>query len=142
MVTVLVVALSFGAAHPLHSSLTTVAWRPETRTLEVAVRVFTQDLQDALARRTESACAYTQAVLTLRDTAGRTVPTGRCTMARDGDVTWIRLSATPGDPHALRLSNTLLFELFADQINIVQSTLDGRSRTVLFTKGDGPKSLT
>ena len=142
MVSVLAVALSLGASHPMHSSLTTVAWHPETRTLEVAVRVFTQDLQDALARRKGTGCQYAQAVLTLRDAAGHTVPTDRCTIASDGDVTWIRLSAAPGDPHALRLSNTLLFELFEDQINIVQSSVDGRARTVLFTRGDGPKALT
>lgn len=142
MVNVFVVALSLGAAHPIHSSLTTVAWRQDTRTLEVAVRLFTQDLQDALARRKGTGCEYAQAVLTLRDAAGRTVPTDRCTIARDGDVTWIHLSATPGDLHALRLSNSLLFELFEDQINIVQSSLDGRARTVLYTRGDGPKALT
>lgn len=142
MVSVLAMALSLGAAHPIHSSLTTVAWRQETRTLEVAIRLFTQDLQDALARRKGSGCEYAQAVLTLHDAAGRTVPTDRCTIVRDGDVTWIRLIAAPGDLHALRLSNSLLFELFEDQINIVQSSVDGRARTVLFTRGDGPKALT
>lgn len=135
-------ALSLGAAHPIHSSLTTVAWHQETRTLEVAIRLFTQDLRDALARRKEAGCEYAQAVLTLRDAAGRTVPTDQCTIARDGDVTWIRLRATSVDSRALRLSNTLLFELFEDQINIVQSSVDGRVRTVLFTRGSGPKALT
>ncbi len=142
MVSTLVVALSIGAAHPLHSSLTTVAWRPETSTLEVAVRVFTQDLEEALARRTGTACVYAQAVLTLRDATGRALPTTRCTMERQADVTWIRFSATPGEVRALRLSNTLLFELFHDQINIVQSRVDGRARTVVFTRGDGLKALT
>ena len=142
MVSALVVALTLGVSHPMHSSLTTVAWRQETRTLEVAVRIFTQDLQDALARRTGTACAYAQTVLTLRDAAGRAVPIDRCSLERQGDVTWIRLSAMPGDPNGLHLSNTLLFDRFEDQINIVQSSIGGRARTVLFTRGDGPKALT
>ncbi len=142
MVSALALALSIGAAHPLHSSLTTVAWRPETRTIEVAVRVFTQDLQDALTRRAQTACAYVQAALTLREAGGGTVSTSTCAMQREGDVTWIRFTAQLADPHGLRLSNTMLFERFADQINIVQSSIGGRARTVLFTPGDGLKALT
>lgn len=141
MVSPLVAALAV-AAHPLHSSMTTVAWHVETHTVELAMRVFTQDLNDALARRTGTACSYAQAVVILRDADGRRIPTVQCTATREQDVTWIRLSASVSDPRGVRLANTVLFELFADQINIVQASLGGRSRTVLFTRGDGPKPLT
>ena len=141
MVSVLVLVL-VTAAHTLHSSLATVTWRSETGTLELAVRAFTQDLEGALARRDGSPCAYVQAALTLRDAAGELVPTTRCTVERQGDVSWVRFATAPGDPRAWRLSNSLLFELFRDQINIVQLSIPGRTRTLLFTRGDGPKPLT
>ncbi len=141
MVSALVLAVGV-ATHPLHSSLTTVAWRPETRTVELAMRVFTQDLADALAHRTGTPCRYVQAALSLRDATGHAIPIARCSIDKADDVTWIRLSATVDDPRGLRLSNAVLFELFADQINIVQSSIGGRSRTVLFTRGDGLKPLT
>lgn len=139
MVGALVLALLTGA-HPLHSSLTTITWRPETHTLELAVRVFTQDLDQAVVRR-DGTCGYVQTVLTLHDAVGRVVPTIRCSVERQGDVSWIRLATAPGDPRGVRLSNTLLFDLFGDQINIVQSSVTGRTHTLLFTRGDGPKPL-
>lgn len=141
MVGGLILALAV-AAHPLHSSVTTIAWHAETHTIELAMRVFTQDLNNALARRPGSACGYAQAVMLLNDTAGKPIPTGQCSVTTEQDVTWIRLSATVGDPRGLRLVNMVLFEMFADQINIVQASIGGRSHTMLFTRGDGPKPLT
>jgi hypothetical protein len=141
MVSALALVLA-ASAHPLHSSLTTVVWRPETHTIDLAVRVFTQDLQDALAHRTGTACDYARAVLTLRDATGTALSTVSCTTAREGDVTWIRMSAPAASPRGVRLANAVLFDTFPDQINIVQASLDGQARTVLFTRGDGPKALT
>jgi hypothetical protein len=56
-------------------------------------------------------------------------------------VTWIRLEAPTADPTGFRLLNAFLFELFDDQVNVVQATLRGRMRTMLFTRGDGPKPI-
>jgi len=133
------------AAHPLHSTLTTIAWESRTHTLHVAVRVFTEDLAVALARGTvpsdSAACRYARSALTLRDQTGRSAATERCTIERTGDVTWIRLEAPTADPTGFRLLNAFLFELFDDQVNVVQATLGGRVRTMLFTRGDGLKPL-
>ena len=140
----LLVALS-GAPHPLHSTLTTIAWESRTHTLQVAVRVFTEDLAHTLARGTvpsdSAACRYARLALTLRDRTGRSLAIERCTIERAGDVTWIRLEAPTADPTGFRLLNAFLFELFDDQVNVVQSTLGGRMRTMLFTRGDGLKPL-
>jgi hypothetical protein len=104
--------------------------------------VFTQDLQTALAARAATACDYVRATLVLRDSGGRAIAAAQCTTQRQGDVTWIRFAASTPTARGLRLSNTLLVELFADQINIVQASIPGRARTLLFTRGDGPKPLT
>jgi hypothetical protein len=39
----------------------------------------------------------------------------------------------------VKLSSRLLFEVFNDQVNIVQATYDGHRHSMLFTAGDGPK---
>ena len=78
----------------------------------------------------------------MRDAAGAALPATRCTTTPEGDVTWIRLSVPAETPRGVVLGNAVLFEAFADQINIVQSSVDGRSRTVLFTRGDAAKALT
>lgn len=134
------------ATHPLHSTLTTIVWDSRTHTLQVAVRVFTQDLSDALARETvaspdSAVCRYAQGALSVRDRAGRPLATGRCTIERTGDVTWIRLEAPTTDPTGFRLLNAFLFELFEDQVNVVQVKLGGRMQTMVFTRGDEPKPI-
>jgi len=137
------------AAHPLHTTLTTIGWRPKTGTLQVAVRMFTQDLSAALARRGLSAgaardsyaCGYVHAALTLRVTAGAPLAVSSCTIERSVDVTWIRLEAAATDPAGLLVLSAFLFEVFDDQINIVQASLRGRVETLLFTRGDGLKRI-
>jgi hypothetical protein len=57
-------------------------------------------------------------------------------------VVWLCLRA-PAPRAAARLTvhNRMHFELFEDQVNVVQATLGGRRRSELFTRGDGPKPL-
>lgn len=134
------------AAHPLHTTLTTIGWRPKTSTLQVAVRVFTQDLSAALARRgptagDSAACGYVRGALTLRGTAGTALAMRSCTIERTVDVTWIRLEAAATDPAGLLVLSAFLFEVFDDQINIVQASLRERVETLLFTRGDGLKRI-
>jgi hypothetical protein len=148
----LLTALAVTAAHPLHTTLTTVTWQSDRRELEVAVRAFTQDLSDAVTHASRSpaasgavsdsaACRYATAALSVRDAAGASLRVARCVTERAADVTWIRLAIPAERPLGLRLRNVFLFERFADQVNIVQADLAGATRTILFTTGDGPKPL-
>ncbi|MGH7614359.1 MAG: DUF6702 family protein [Gemmatimonadales bacterium] len=146
LVPVLLLAAAPQATHPLHTTLTTIAWDSRTQALRVAVRVFTQDLSDALARGTvaapdSAACRYARSALTVRDRTGQSLAVGRCTIDRTGDVTWIRLEVPATNPTGFRLLSAFLFELFDDQVNVVQATLRGRMQTLLFTRGDGPKPI-
>ena len=149
---VLLGALGAARAHPLHTTLTTVTWDGDRHELAVAVRTFTQDLVDAVANAPGSptttgsvlasaACRYAAAALSVRDAAGTALPVARCVTEHAADVTWIRLAVPVQRPQGLRLRNALLFERFPDQINIVQANVAGATRTILFTTGDGPKSL-
>jgi hypothetical protein len=140
----LVLALQAGGSHPLHTTLATVEWRADRHQLEVAVRVFTQDLAEAIsgAVSDSTACRYASGVLFLRDAAGRLMAAGSCSTERAADVTWIRLIVPAATPAGLWVLNALLFERFPDQVNIVQANVAGHARTILFTTGDGPKPLT
>ena len=147
LVPVLLLAAVPQTTHPLHTTLTTITWDSRTHTIQVAVRVFTQDLSDAVARGTvaspdSAVCRYARAALVLRDRAGRPLATGLCAIERTGDVTWIRLEAPARDPTGFRLLNAFLFEQFDDQVNVVQANLGGRMQTMVFTRGDGPKPIT
>jgi hypothetical protein len=59
-----------------------------------------------------------------------------------GDLMWVCLRApAPGGPVGLRVVHKVLFDLYADQINIVQAAYSGKRISLLFTRGDGFKKL-
>ena len=132
------------AAHPLHTTLTELTYGDAERVVHLSVRAFGDDLRAALGGDvTDSAASgYLRAKVTLADRAGRTLQLVWCGLRRTGDVVWLCLRAAAADgARGLQLHVGLLFERFADQINIVQATHDGRRGTLLFTRGDPPRSL-
>jgi uncharacterized protein DUF6702 len=134
-------------AHPLHTTFTTIEWRPDSRTLQIAVRVFTQDLRAALSRAPawadSAVCRYARGAMVVHAGSGRTLQATRCAAQDTADVTWIRLEVPTATVVGASVLSAFLFESFDDQVNIVQTSVvgGGRSRTMLFTKGDGPKPI-
>jgi len=138
---VLLIAL---AAHPLHTTLTELSYDDGGGIVHLSVRAFGDDLRAALGGDvTDSAASgYLRSKVTLVDRAGRPVPLAWCGLRRTGDVVWLCLrAAAPDGARGLQLHVGLLFERYADQINIVQATDGGRRSTLLFTRGDQPRSL-
>lgn len=140
------------SAHPIHTTLAELSYDPSARLLNVSLRVFADDFAAAVQpRRARGLDAMPPDSAMLRYVTERffvIVPgAGRmamrwCGARREGDVLFLCLRATAQrSPAGARVSNTLLTEVFADQVNIVQASYDGRRRTVLFTPRDGVKSL-
>lgn len=139
-------------AHPLHTTLAELTYDPSSRLLNVSLRVFAGDFADAVhARRARGLEAMppdsamlryvTERFFVVAPGAGR-VALRWCGVRREGDVLFLCLRATAQrSPAGSRMSNTLLNEVFADQVNIVQASYDGRRSTVLFTRRDGVKAL-
>jgi hypothetical protein len=153
-VSLLAVAASPGPAeaHPLHTTMTDLSYDPATRALNVTIRVFADDFSAAVMpnvpRRAEIVVPSDTAILryvTMR--FGVTGPGGRvsmrwCGLRREGKVLFLCLHGTvAGTLAGASLSNGLLTEMFADQVNVVQMSYDGRRRTLLFTPRDGAKAL-
>lgn len=46
-----------------------------------------------------------------------------------------------GGLHGAGISNAVLTDRFADQVNVVRATYDRRTATLIFTRGEGPKAL-
>lgn len=138
------------AAHPLHTSLAEVKYDARRGTIDVSLRVFTDDFTTAATRfakrRGQSAShpafvMYALAAFTITDAAGGRVVLQPCGERRAGDLTWLcfRGRARPGA--ALRVTSRVLFDLFTDQINIVRAEFGGKKASFLFTPGDGAKPL-
>ena len=140
----LVATLALLAAHPLHTTLTQLTYRDADRSVEVMVRGFADDFRAALGEDvTDSAAsAYVRSGVTIADRTGRPLPAAWCGLKRTGDVLWLCLRArAPLGPRGLRLRVALLFDRYADQINIVQASYDGRRAALLFTRDDALKPL-
>jgi len=146
----LVATLALLAAHPLHTTLTQLTYRDADRSVEVMVRGFADDFRAALGKDvTDSAAsAYVRSGVTIADRTGRPLPAAWCGLKRTGDVLWLCLRARAPlgarglrGLRGLRLRVALLFDRYADQINIVQASYDGRRAALLFTRGDALKPL-
>ncbi|HEV2669883.1 MAG TPA: DUF6702 family protein [Gemmatimonadales bacterium] len=141
---VLALALALLVAHPLHTTLTQLAYSDRDGTVEVSVRVFADDFRAAVGHDVTdtTAFAYLQSTFALTDRRGRPLAVTWCGLRRTGDVLWLCLHAAARDGmRGLGVHARLLFELYADQINIVQASYGGRRSSFLFSRGDPPRQL-
>jgi hypothetical protein len=55
---------------------------------------------------------------------------------------WLCFRAgAPSGLAGMQVTHRVLFDLYADQINIVQANYNGKRISLLFTRGDGLKKL-
>lgn len=144
MVVSAIMAVLALALHPLHTTLTQLVYRHGDHMVEATVRVFADDFHAALKADVSDsvAAAYLRSTFTLSDGTGRPLAIAWCGLRRTGDLLWLCLRAPASQGlSGLHVRVALLFERYADQINIVQASYTGRRVALLFTSGDGPKTL-
>ncbi|MBI1966785.1 MAG: hypothetical protein HYS40_02240 [Gemmatimonadetes bacterium] len=128
--------------HPLHTTVTRLAWRAADRTIELEIRAFADDFQATAGTTDSTMAAYLRSAVTLGDRDGHRLPLRWCGVRRTDDLLWLCVRApAPEGPQGLRLYVGVLFERFPDQINIVQADYDGRRESLLFAPGDAPRRL-
>ena len=143
------VTASSAHSHPLHTTLTEVSVAPDGK-LQIVLRAFVDDFSAAVAGNAgptsppiatpadSSIARYLGGALSLSDAAGRRVALAVVGTRRSGDLLWVTLRApVAGGAAGVHLTNRVLFERYADQVNIVQTSIAGRRQTLLFTKRDG-----
>jgi len=142
-------------AHPIHSTITELVSDPARGTVRATIRVFADDLRSAVLRsalgRTlpangpawESAVlAYASSAFSLQGSRGRALPLRSCGVRRTADLVWLCVEAGVGrDAGPLRVRNAMLCELYEDQVNVVQGSVGGSRRSLLFVRGDGLKEM-
>ncbi len=124
------------AAHPTHTSSAELV--QERDSVTVAIRVFADDLGSP----TESELGrYLRERFQLAE-RGRGVALAWRGSERKDDVVIVRLGGRlEGSLAGATVTNRVLTERFSDQVNIVRATYAGRTSTLLFVRGDGPKAL-
>jgi hypothetical protein len=146
-------------AHPLHTSLADITYDASAKEMRISVRVFIDDFtrasaayaaaRAAAARAAKSSVSsespllmYARASFVIADRNGRVLSLASCGGKRVGDLMWICFhTPSPADLSGFRVADKILFDLYADQINIVQATNGDRKVSLLFTRGDGFKRL-
>lgn len=155
---VALLAMQPASAHDYHASITDVAYNPRTQSLEVAVKVFMDDLEDALSRQAKSNITYSSSSVAvkeqladyLKSTLSFELVKGKPLKARlvgseeDADVVWLYVEV-PVQQAALTqlyIKNAILTDMFTDQMNIVNVNYNGKTESVLLQPGEVTKKLT
>ena len=148
---VLVLATASLHAHSVHQSTAEAEYNPKTKKLEVSLTVFINDLETALIRQSEREMridkapaaefdaqiqAYLAKTFIVTDAAGKAAKiewVGRqldeeTQKSSDPMVTLFFEIALPGGLADAKLSHTVFFEMFKDQVNLV--ALHGQSDKV------------
>lgn len=137
--------LSSGARHPLHLSATELNYNAKESTWELSCRIFTDDLETALAKKYKvktdlSAEAQHQAMdvlvkryalanLALRGSAGP-ITLNYLGFENDSEAVIVYLESTPvKGPLKLEATNSILYDLFDDQSNIIHITKNGSRKS-------------
>ena len=134
--------------HPIHTSLAELAYDQSAKEIRISLRVYVDDLTKASARYSRAApadsamIAYARAYFGVVDRNGKVVSLAACGERLVGDLMWLcfRAPARSG-PSGFSVAHKVLFDLYSDQINLVQANYGGRKVSLLFTKGDGFKKL-
>jgi hypothetical protein len=135
------------AAHPMHTTVAEIGYDAASGTADIHIRVFADDFTAALtpdrATSPDSAMSrYARGSFAMADRLGRPLPIHWVSAERTGDVVVLHLQvASPGGLAKARVLSALLSERFEDQVNIVRASYDGRSTTLLFTRGEPAKAL-
>ncbi|HEV2017391.1 MAG TPA: DUF6702 family protein [Gemmatimonadaceae bacterium] len=146
--------LRVAAAHPIHMSFTEARYVDRNGTMQMWVRVFANDFAAAAARRSgirlsrdsvidpAIGAAYLTRNLQLVREDGHAVNLILCGVKRVNDMLSFCLQATaPEGMRKLKMRNSVMTELFGDQVNVVQTVDGSRRASRLFVQGDGLKPL-
>ena len=141
-------------AHPIHMSYTEARYSATNRILQMWVRVYANDFAAAAARKSglrlghdsvidpNVGALYLRQNIQLIGADGRSVNVVSCGARRANDMLLFCLQATSIAAIAqIRMRNTVMTELFSDQVNVVQSLQGSARASRLFVRGDGFKPL-
>lgn len=143
------------AAHRFHTTLTRIDYNQEDRLFEISIQLFTHDLERLLKKRhgktidlekTANAdqliFGYLNENFVLSDKKGEVKNLKWIGKEFDTDAVRVYLETTATEiPEGYTLKNTLFFESFPEQANLVVCRYDGKKADLLFKVGDKTKQI-
>ncbi len=145
------------AAHKFHTSFTEADYNAKERSLQITLRTFPDDLENILTKRnggkkgvrvdrkqeTEPLLvAYLQETFQLKNAKGEIVKLSWVGMDAGVDSAWLYFEAPmPEGLAGAELRNQFLFDLYDDQINLVNVKHADKKHPFTFKSGDGYQPL-
>ncbi len=153
---ILLAVMTCGFTHQFHFSETLLEWQPKSSRIACTIRVFTDDLEKEIElkyniKNTEpeqfekAAFNYLQEVFQIKARNGVPIPLEPLGMEREGDVVYLYLESdsltdekikkTAADVSWLdpiTIQQTLFFDQFTDQKNLVNLRRDGKTSSYYF----------
>ncbi|HLL16656.1 MAG TPA: DUF6702 family protein [Pyrinomonadaceae bacterium] len=148
-------AVAAAAAHKFHTSFTEADYDAPRQSLQITLRTFPDDLENVLSRRNRKAVrldrkketepllvAYLQETFQLKNAKGEIVKLAWVGMDAGVDSAWLYFEAhLPEGCAGVQLRNQFMFDLFDDQINLVNVKQDGKKHALTFKNGDNFQPL-
>jgi hypothetical protein len=148
-------AESENRSHTYHTSLTRIDYNADQKLFEISIQLFTHDLQPLLEKRKGSRIDlektpgvdklildYLNENFILSNKSGEMKKFKWVGMETDIDAVWVYLE-TPSteSPEGFNLQNTIFFESFAEQANLVVCYFADKKADLVFKAGDRIKAI-
>ncbi|WP_138992852.1 DUF6702 family protein [Larkinella sp. C7] len=144
-------------SHPVHTSITQMQYNAAEKTFEVSLRVFTDDLEEALTKENNNQRVrlsdkdangplverYVRKHFGLTSASRQRKPYRYLGKEQEVDATWIYIEIPYNEPvQGSLLQQSMLTDLFDDQMNLVNVSYLTEKKTVLFRKSNTQQVLT
>jgi hypothetical protein len=149
--------LSAANRHKFHVSVAVLEFNPKTQAVEVVLRVYADDLENALSQHAKRpikldpaksreagdlVMSYLRGQFELKSAAGKPVKFAWVGLEAQADMFWLYFKGKlPGGLSGAQLKNRVFCDLFEDQVNIVNSKLQGKQTGTMFEPKDEFKPL-
>ena len=141
--------------HRFHTSLTRIDYNSEQKIFEISIQLFLHDLEPLLKKRNgksvdlEKTAGVDKIILDyLNENFVLTDKNGAAKILRwvgkefDADAVRIYLETDSAEsPEGYKLKNSIFFESFAEQTNLIVCRYDGKKADLLFKVGDKIKEI-
>ena len=148
-------AVSMQSAHRFHTSLTKIEYNTPEKNVEITIQLFTHDLMPLLERKSGKRVeldkspevdriilAYLNENFVLTDKQGAAKKLKWIGRESDADSTRIYLETASSESlENYQLKNTIFFESFPEQTNLVVCRYDGKKADLMFMVGDKIKEI-
>ncbi len=142
------------ATHTFHLSFTQIEYHAQTKTMNITMRVFADDLETALSQHSGKsiklthhnaarlAAAYLRKTLEFKGRNGQVKRLMRVGLESKADVVFLRFKVRmPDGMVGAQVRQRVFFELFEDQVNQVLLTSGSAKASLEFKHGDDFKML-